>query len=177
MIARGVILIGPRGAGKSTVGPLLATLLGLPFEDADEHVERRTGRSVAELMKDGTFRDREREVLPALMAGAPAVLAVGGGAILWEGFRRASAGWRVVWLDAHPRILAQRIAGDDRVRPSLTGRPPEEEMAQVVAERAPLYRAAAWRRVATDTSDPETVAALVHVLLREEGDASSPGAE
>lgn len=176
MTSSGVVLIGPRGAGKSTVGPLLAARLGLPFEDVDERIRRETGRTIGDLLREGVFRGLEAECLAARLRGPPAVVAAGGGAVLWEGFRDAAQGWRVVWLDAGAAVLAERIARDPRERPSLGGRPPAEEIGDVARERRPLYAAAAWRRVATDHLDPVTVCRRIAELLasaRQPGAASS----
>ncbi|MHC4932020.1 MAG: shikimate kinase [Planctomycetota bacterium] len=162
---QGVVLIGARGAGKSTVGPLLARRLRLPFLDADDEVEREAGRTVAQLLEMGEFRHRERKTLRRLLGGAPAVIAAGGGAVLWEGFAEAVGRWRVVWLDAPTAVLRERIASDPIERPSLTGRRPSEEIADLVRERAPLYEAVAWRRVPTEESEPETVAERIEQLL------------
>jgi shikimate kinase len=162
---QGVVLIGARGAGKSTVGPLLARRLRLPFLDADDEVERESGRTVAQLLEIGEFRHLERKALRRLLGGAPAVIAAGGGAVLWEGFAEAAGRWRIVWLDAPSAVLAERIASDPAERPSLTGRRPSEEIADLVRERAPLYEAVAWKRVPTEGSEPETVAERIEQLL------------
>jgi len=162
---QGIVLIGARGAGKSTVGPLLARRLRLPFLDADGEVEREAGRTVAQLLEIGEFRHLERKTLRRLLGGATAVVAAGGGAVLWEGFAEAARRWRVVWLDAPSAVLAARIASDPVQRPSLTGRHPSVEIADLVRERAPLYEAVAWKRVQTGESDPETVAERIEQLL------------
>ena len=86
--------------------------------------------------------------------------------MLWDGFERAAGGWRVVWLDAPPEVLSLRIGKDARERPSLTGRPPEDEIADVVAERSPLYEALAWKRVDTGGREAETVAREIERLLQ-----------
>jgi shikimate kinase len=161
-----VLLIGPRGCGKSTVGPILADRLAVAFVDADDAIEHETGRSIRELFERDEFRDAEAAVLARLLRGPPAVVAAGGGAVLWSGLAGAAQDWRVVWLDADPAVLARRIAGDDRDRPSLTGADPADEIAEVVREREPLYRAVAWKRVETDRDDSETVAERIAGLLR-----------
>ena len=162
----GVLLIGLRGAGKSVVGAALAQRLGLPFVDTDRLVEAESGRSVEELLEDGSFRAIEQETLARVLAGEAAVIAAGGGAVLWEGLRRAARRWRVVWLDADTGVLARRIRADARSRPSLTGRPADEEVAEIARERAPLYAAVAWRRIDTGRLDPDTLAEQIAELLR-----------
>jgi shikimate kinase len=159
-----VILVGPRGAGKSTVGPLLAARLGVSFVDTDRVVEGEAGRTIAEVWAD--FREREAKVLGRVLAGPKAVVAAGGGAVLWDGFRDAARGWTVVWLDAAPEILARRLRGDPRPRPSLTGRPADEEIGDVARARAPLYASVARVRVATDRLGADAVAEEIVRLLR-----------
>jgi shikimate kinase len=171
-----VVLVGPRGAGKSTVGPLLAGRLRLPFVDVDARIVGETGRPIADLLRDGTFRAVEARCLAEVLRGPRAVVAAGGGAVLWAGFREAARGWRVVWLDADPRVLARRVAADPSPRPSLLGRRPEDEIADLTRERRPLYEAASWRRVATDDLEPGTICARIEELLwseRQRGAGSS----
>ena len=162
----GVVLIGARGGGKSTVGVALAARLGLPFHDTDSIVERETGRGIAELLADGSFRCREQAVLARVLAAAPAVVAAGGGAVLWDGFARAAQAWRVVWLDADPDVLARRIRDDLCTRPSLTGEPADLEIEAVARARAERYRTAAWRRVDTTGLAPDAVVDRIEKLLR-----------
>ncbi len=157
----GVLLIGPRAAGKSTVGPLLAGLLALPFRDADVEIEAEAGRSIADLMKEGVFRAVEAQALGRILSDPPAVVAAGGGAVLWEGFQQAAASWAVVWLDASPQVLAERLQSDPGGRPSLTGREPAEEIGDVARARAPLYRAVADLHVVTDALTPDESAAQI----------------
>jgi len=166
MRAQRVCLIGPRGAGKSTLGALLAQRLELPLLDVDAVVERETGRTVAELMAADVFRMEEARVLRKLLAEPRGVVATGGGAVLWDGFADAAVGWRVIWLDAPADVLAARIAAGPP-RPSLTGADPEDEIAAVAAARAPLYEVVSWRRVDTSADDPETVVLQLENLLRD----------
>jgi shikimate kinase len=155
------VLIGPRGAGKSSVGPLLARAVGLPFFDADDEVERAAGERVAVLFESGRFRAEEARVLGRLLAGPPAVVAAGGGCVLWEGFRAAVRGWTVAWLDAEAPALAARLRDDPRPRPSLTGFPLHEEIARVREARAPLYAAIAAARFDTTGLSPAEVATRI----------------
>ncbi len=162
-----VVLIGPRAAGKSTVGPLLAARLGVSFVDTDRLVEEEAGFAIAEVSSD--FREREARVLERVLRAGPLVVAAGGGAVLWDGFAAAAHGWAVVWLDAAPETLARRIEADPRARPSLTGRPPHEEIGDVVRSRAPRYAAVAKIRVETDRLGADAVAAEIIRLLRAAG--------
>jgi shikimate kinase len=161
-----VVLIGPRGAGKSAVGPLLARRLGVSFVDTDRLVEEEAGRTLPEVWAAGEFRAREAKALARALALPSAVVAAGGGAVLWEGFATAARGWRVVWLDAPPEVLALRIRDDPWERPSLTGRPAAEEIGEVARSRAHLYAAVAWSRVPTDRLLVDEVAEEIERRVR-----------
>ena len=165
----GVLLIGLRGAGKSTIGPLLAERLGMPFLDADAAIEAAEEQSVAELMAAGRFRAAEERVLGAILTKKGRVVAAGGGCVLWKGLTKAARDWRVVWLDAAPERLAERLAADAHPRPSLTGHDVHEEVAEVSLERRPLYRKVAEVRVDTSDRKPEQLAAeIARILLQEQ---------
>jgi shikimate kinase len=168
-----IVLLGPRGAGKSSVGARLATRLSVPFVDTDRAVEEEAGRPLPALWAAGEFRAREERAVARALALPEGVVAVGGGAVLWDGFRDAVRGWKVVWLDASPAVLAARILGDPRPRPSLTGRPPEEEIGEVTRARAPLYAAVAWRHVRTDRLQVDEVASEIERLVRATGGGSA----
>jgi len=176
-VVGGVVLVGPRGAGKTEAGRRLAAHLGVPFVDADDEVERETGRSAGELLRDGALRPVEAGVLARLLSGGPVVLATGGGAVLWDGFAQAARRWTVVWLDAEPDELARRVAADGRDRPPLTDGPPEDEAAAVRSERAALYRAAASHRVDTTGRAPDEVCRILARLLSNRCDPEAPRAD
>jgi len=165
-VGEGVVLIGPRASGKTTLGRLLAVELGLPFRDADREVERAAGVPVADLLRSGELREWEQRVLPRLLAGEPAVVATGGGAVLWDGLREACRGWLVVWLDAPGPVLAHRIRAQNLDRPSLTGAPADEEAGTVARERRPLYERVADLRLDTELDPPETLARKVTEILQ-----------
>jgi len=161
-----VVLIGLRGAGKSSVGPILAARLGVPFVDTDRVVEEEAGRTLLEVWAAGEFREWEARAVARALRMPAAVVAAGGGAVLWDGFEKAARGWQAVWLDAAPEVLAERLAKDPRERPSLTGRPPGEEVAEVARARAPRYASVASFRVATDRLAVDAVAGEIVRLLR-----------
>jgi len=153
-------LVGPRGAGKTTVGRLAAARLGLRFADVDAEIERRTGRPVAAIFAaDGEagFRDAERTLMLELLARDGLVVATGGGCVLdpdvRKGLRRSGT---AVWLEARPATRTARIAGSARPALTLLGGGPEEERAVALA-REPLYRECAALRVATEDRTPEEV--------------------
>jgi shikimate kinase len=162
---RGVLLIGARGSGKSTVGPHLARLLGLAFHDADARAEEETGRSVAEMLAAGDFRAIEGDVLRRLLAAGPAVVAAGGGAVEAPGWTGALDAWDVVWLDADPAVLANRIRRDPTPRPPLLGDNAADEIGRVREARVERYAALARFRVDTEAADAETLAKKIRELL------------
>jgi len=162
-----VALIGPRGAGKSVVGRALAERGGVSCVDTDRVIVQRAARSIAELFADGSFRERERFVVAEALRADCGVVALGGGAVLWDGLGEALEGWSVVLLLAEPLVLAQRIREDATDRPSLTGAPPDEEVESVLASRAIRYAALAGFSVATDNLDEGVVVEKILEWLRD----------
>jgi shikimate kinase len=172
--ARRVFLVGMMGAGKTTVGRLLADRLGWRYADSDDAVERRTGRTVRELFEaggEGAFRPLETEALYETVAGeGPMVVAVAGGAVLDPAnralLRRSGT---VVWLRASPATLARRVA-DDVAAPHghrpLLEEDPEATLARLDAERRALYEDVADVTVDVDDLDPEAVVERVAAALR-----------
>lgn len=159
-------LIGPRGAGKSSVGRLAAGRLGLPLVDVDTLIEQRAGRDVRRIFAEQgepAFRALERQaMLDLLQDDRAAVVATGGGCVLDPEVRGRLGQLRAVfWLTAELPVLERRIAGS--ARPSLTGDDPARELEQIVSRREPLYRAAAARGQIIDTGSlsPEQAAAAV----------------
>jgi len=140
---RHVVLCGLSGAGKSTVGRLLAQRLGRPFVDVDRNVESAAGCSVREIFaRDGeaAFRDRERAAtLEAFAQPTPAVVSLGGGALEDDATLAAALGQTLVWLDAPVTVLVPRVDGKDR--PLLAG-DAETRLAALAEKRAPRYRQA-----------------------------------
>ncbi len=143
-----VFLIGARASGKTTLGRALAKALGYEFVDTDQRLEATLGRSIAEVVEqEGWEGFRQHEAATLRQVSAPgAVVATGGGMILRaenRQFMRASG--VVVYLYAPAEVLAARLAKSPDLgqRPTLTGRPVAQEVAAVLAEREPLYRATA----------------------------------
>lgn len=141
-VASNLILIGPMGAGKSSIGRRLARRLGLQFVDADVELERRTGASVAlifELEGEAGFRERERALLASLCAGHDQVIATGGGAVLDAQTRgRLAESGFVIHLKIDIDRQLQRLARD-RQRPLLQAPDRRERLLALGAQRAPLY--------------------------------------
>ena len=151
--ASGLVLIGYRGTGKSTVGRIIAERTLCPFIDVDTEIERRAERSIRSIFDaegEAGFRRIESATLgdlttdPALRGGT---LATGGGAILAEGNRVALREFGlVIWLTADPETLTRRLAGARQNladRPALTTAGTLDEVATVLEARTPLYRATA----------------------------------
>ncbi|MGY0610994.1 MULTISPECIES: shikimate kinase [unclassified Luteimonas] len=140
--ARHLVLVGPMGAGKTSIGRCLARHFDLAFADSDQEIEQRTGATVATIFEcegEAGFRARERDVLAALLAGPDAVISTGGGAVLDEGSRRCLArdGF-VVHLHADVPAQLQRLARD-RSRPLLAHGDRASILARLATERDPLY--------------------------------------
>jgi shikimate kinase len=150
-----IVLVGFMGAGKTTVGQMLAGKLGLPFVDCDLVIESRTGRSIREIFAtDGepAFRELEHETAAELLRGRDAVLALGGGAAEHPATRRALHGSRVVYLQVGYDEAMGRVAQDPG-RPML--RAPDLEA--IFERRLASYRSVATQTVATDARRPEAV--------------------
>lgn len=150
-----IVLIGFMGAGKTTVGRLLAAKLGLPFTDSDQVIEARAGRPIPEIFAaDGepAFRRLEHDVIADLLAGQDTVLALGGGAAGHHGTRALLAAVPVVYLRTSYTAAMSRVGGDAG-RPMLA-RP---GVADLHARREPGYAAIAKLTVDTDGRSPEEI--------------------
>ena len=138
-----IVLVGMMGAGKTTVGRLLARRLKRRFYDSDTEIERRCGVRIAvifEIEGEPGFRAREAQVIAELCAQEKVVLATGGGAVLAEeNRRRLAACGTVVYLHARPADLWQRVR-HDRNRPLLAGAEPQRRLEDLYRQRDPLYR-------------------------------------
>ena len=168
MIASNIFLVGPMGAGKSTVGRQLAKSLGRDFYDSDREIEKRTGVSIAwifEMEGEAGFRLRERKVIDELTELKNIVLATGGGAVLGEENRRAlrSRGY-VVYLSASVEQLLRRT-NKDKNRPLLQADKPEDKITDLITERTPLYKDVADIELRTgDQSIQYVVSGLIKQL-------------
>jgi shikimate kinase len=162
---RNVYLVGLMGAGKTTVGRLLARRLKRRFYDSDQEVERRCGVKIPvifEIEGEAGFRGREQQAIAELTALQGIVLATGGGAVIAEeNRRRLAASGTVVYLNARPEDLFERVR-QDRNRPLLACADPLDRLRSLHAQRDPLYRALA--DVVMDTGT-QSVPALARVLL------------
>jgi shikimate kinase len=153
------VLMGPPGAGKSTVGPVLAARLGVGFLDVDDDIEATAGKPVSDIfVEDGepAFRALERAAVARALAAHPGVLGLGGGAILDPGTQRLLGGQHVIYLETGFTEIARRV-GIDRPRPLLLGNP-RTRLRELLDQRLPIYERLAWLTVRTDELAPEEIA-------------------
>ncbi|MBI5864596.1 MAG: shikimate kinase [Planctomycetes bacterium] len=167
-----IILIGARGAGKTTVGRALALRLERPFIDIDEWIERFSGRSIRTLFAEtgeSGFRNLESSVIHRILQQDGQVVSVGGGAVMLRENRDwMHAGGQVLWLKADVEELVRRVASDPRSggqRPALTALPPLEEMREILSQREPLYEQLADLAVETDSRRPEEIVGQIMAWL------------
>ena len=161
-----VVLVGPMGAGKSTVAALLADRWGVAVRDTDADVEAAEGRPISEMFVDdgeAYFRERERAAVAAALAEHPGVLALGGGAVLDPGTRQLLADHRVVHLQVGLADAVKRV-GLGVGRPLLLGNV-RSRIKGLLDERQPVYLAVARATVETDGKTPEQVADEVARLV------------
>ena len=156
-----IFLVGPMGAGKSTIGKYLAQHLKLRFADTDAEIEARTGADIPwifDVEGEAGFREREQQVVEEMTLWDDVVLATGGGVVTRQENRQALAGrGYVVYLYATVEEQVRRTRRDRR-RPLLQKGDPEEVLRSLMAEREPLYREIADHIIETDGCSPRTVA-------------------
>ncbi|BDX08216.1 shikimate kinase AroK [Planctobacterium marinum] len=158
---RNIFLIGPMGAGKSTIGRHLADELHLEFFDSDQEIEKRTGADISwvfDIEGEEGFRDREESVITDLTEKQGIVLATGGGSIVRNSVRnRLSARGIVVYLETTIDKQVARTQRDKR-RPLLQNNDPEQVLKGLAGERNPLYEEIADYTVQTDDQSARAVA-------------------
>jgi shikimate kinase len=165
---RSIVLVGLMGCGKSSVGRRLASILELPFVDADDEIEKAAGKTIPEIFEahgEAYFRDGERRVIARLLKSGPQVLATGGGAFMSQETRdRIRDDGISVWLKAELHILMRRVIRRDN-RPLLKTVDPEARMRALMADRYPVYAEAdvtvESREVPHDVIVDEVVRALM----------------
>lgn len=162
-----VVLVGPPGAGKSTIGRKLARELGVELYDTDAGIERETGRTIPEIFaEDGEpeFRKIEERVVRRAVLAERGVVSLGGGAVLSEHTRALLRGRTVVYLEIS---IAEglRRTGASTQRPLLNGADPGAKYRELMRTRRPLYREVATVRVRTDGRSPGRVVRMIMTKL------------
>jgi shikimate kinase len=159
-VAKSIILIGPPGSGKSTIGRALSRKLKVSFTDTDDLIENRTGISISQIFIDKGepwFRDLEREVLQAELAKINGVLSLGGGAPLSENaqemLRKVDAA--VIYLNVSLATAAPRV-GFNRDRPLLLNNP-RGAWQEMMDKRRPIYESLATNVVKVDERAPKDI--------------------
>lgn len=142
-----ITLTGLRGAGKSTIGPIAAQALGLPYRELDDIIQERTGLAVPEIFElhgEGYYRQAERESLEALIQeGDPVLISVSGGIVDDpDSFRLLCQNTLTVWLKATPELHMKRVQSQGDNRPMRNRPNAMVELRQLLASRDPLYRQA-----------------------------------
>ena len=157
-----VVLVGPPGSGKSTVGALLAARLGVGYRDTDADVVATAGKPIADVFVDDGephFRELEAEAVRAALAGHTGVLSLGGGAVMRADTRELLAGHAVAFLEVGQHDAVKRV-GLDAPRPLLIGNP-RARWRELMEQRRPLYTEVARAVVDTDGLTPDQVADAV----------------
>lgn len=162
-----LILVGPMGAGKSTIGRLLAKELRLPFKDSDKEIEQRTGADIPwifDVEGEQGFREREQAMIAELCELKGVVIATGGGAVLRDANRASlRSGGRVIYLFTSIEQQLGRTSRD-RHRPLLQTANPEKVLIDLMSIRDPLYREIADLVIETDERPPRMV--VMEILER-----------
>jgi shikimate kinase len=159
--SKNIFLVGPMGAGKSTIGRRLAEMLNMEFDDTDHEIRRRTGVDIATVFDfegEEGFRRREKAVVDELTQRSGLILATGGGVVLdAENRRFLSARGIVVYLYCTPDQQYRRTE-KDRTRPLLQTENPLQRLQEFMEERDPLYRQIADFVVSTEKRNAVSVA-------------------
>jgi shikimate kinase len=162
------VLIGPPGAGKTAVGPLLAERLGTSFRETDADIAAVAGRPVSDIFieqGEPAFRQLEREAAARALREHEGVLALGSGAVLDPDIQARLEGLPVVYLAADFGTVARRV-GLERPHIVIPGNP-RGRLRAMLAERRPLYEQLATVTVETDDLDPDELAAEISARLKQ----------
>ena len=173
-----LVLVGPMGAGKTSVGRRLAASWGVGFRDTDHDVEASEGRPVSDIFVDSgeaRFRELERDAVADALATHDGVLALGGGAVLDESTRAALAGHEVVFLRVGLSDAAKRV-GLGASRPLLLGNI-RGRIKKLIDERTPVYESLAVHVVDTDGLGVDEVVDRVRMLFEPESAQATGGVE
>ncbi|MGI8867641.1 MAG: shikimate kinase [Mycobacteriales bacterium] len=173
-----LVVVGPPGAGKTTIGRLVAAALGVGFRDTDDDIESAQGKPIADIFIDEGeehFRVLERDAVRAALQSHEGVLALGGGAPVQPDIAELLCRHRVAYLQVGLADAAERV-GFNRDRPLLLGNP-RAQLRALLAERAPRYAAVASFVIDTHGREPAEIAAEVtaHIAAEEIGATEEVG--
>jgi shikimate kinase len=161
------VIVGPPGSGKSTVGSLLAQVLGVSFRDTDTDIVAAAGKEIPDIfIEDGEehFRSLECYAVAKALCEHDGVLALGGGAVLAPETRELLAGHTVVYLTVDLGNAVSRV-GLDRGRPLLAVNP-RATLRHLMEQRRPLYEQVATHTVDTGGRTPEEIVAEIVSLIK-----------
>ena len=162
-----IVLVGIMGAGKSTVGKILADRLGMQFIDADQEIERAAGCTITDFFEkygEVEFRKGEERVISRILAGEPCVLATGGGAFMSEATRLLIKKIATsVWLRVSFEVLAKRLEKRSD-RPLLQTADPQQTLKALIKKRYPIYNDADFKVDAENDGVDITVSKVVECL-------------
>jgi shikimate kinase len=168
-MADNIFLVGLMGAGKTTIGRMLAKHLHKTFYDSDHEIERRTGVNIPlifEVEGEAGFRRRESAVIEELVHRDNIVLATGGGAVLAAHNREnLKQNGSVIYLRANVHELWQRTR-NDKNRPLLQGQDPQAKLKQLFVERDPLYIEVATYTIETEGESVNSIINRIEHLIR-----------
>jgi shikimate kinase len=166
--SRNLILVGLMGAGKSSVGRIVATQLGIPFIDSDAEIERVSRMSISELFNaygEDEFRALEGRVMKRLLKGGPRVVSTGGGAFINDRTRRhIKKGGVSVWLKAELDVLWERVNKRD-TRPLLKTENPKQTLENLMNARYPIYEQADLTVISRDVRKEQMSDEVLKALI------------
>lgn len=167
-MSKKVVLVGPPGAGKSTVGRALAKLLNLEFIDSDREIERLTGRKISEIFVENGeefFRDIELKTVTELLESFDGVISLGGGAPINSAIQKIlkNGDFEVVFLDVSISQAANRI-GFNKERPLLLVNP-RQQWIKLMNDRRAIYEDISTQYLLTDSKKPAEAAEEISLML------------
>lgn len=164
-----IFLIGPMGAGKTTIGRQLAQSLGMGFNDSDQEIQRRTGVDIPTIFEyegEEGFRQREQQVIDELSQVDNQVLATGGGAVLRRENRQHLSARGIVFFLACSAQQQYERTYRDRNRPLLQTENPLQRLQTLTQEREPLYQSSADYTISTEGRSASSVTHEILEILR-----------
>ena len=166
---RQAVLVGFMGAGKSSVGKILAERLGAEFVDVDARIEETAGKGIGEIFTscgEGTFREMERAAIRNAVSAPGRVVAAGGGAFVDEANRQALKAYApVVFLDVSVESVLERLSGD-RSRPLFPVEKEAEKLRELMERRRPAYQEADFTVSTDGRTVPEIADRILALLAR-----------